>query len=210
MRVTPRQRTDMIARVRARLATGLSLADACASEVKGAESLKPATFMLWARRYGASATPPMRASSKYLKGSCLAVLGGDSIFMTLGGVGTSFNTEILTRLFAEFDPKRGVNLWYRSSSAIAQLSYDGRTQTEEVAEGLRSLGEIWRAVQGFGDPQYGSGIGADDATRRARASFPWLPNRIRKAEGASEPDGAEADDYPDEDYLNDLDDASAG
>jgi len=200
----------MIARIRARLATGLSLADACVSEVKGAESLKPATFMLWARRYGASATPPMRASSAYLKRPCLAVLGGDSISMTLGGVGTSFNAQIRTRLFAEFDPKRGMNLWYRSSSAIAQLSYDGRTQTEEVAEGLRSLREIRRAVEDFGDPQYGSGVDADDATRRARASFPWLPKRIRKHGDAGEPGGADRGDEVDDDDEDGFDDEPAG
>ena len=205
MRVTPRQRTDMIARVRARLATGLSLADACASEVKGAESLKPATFMLWARRYGRAATPPMPASSMHLKGPCLAVLGGDTMSMTLGGVGTSFNAQVLTRLFAEFDPKRGVNLRYRSSSAIAQLSYDGRTQTEEVAEGLRSLGEIRRAIADFGDPQYGRGVDADDATRRARASFPWLPKRIRTPGIDGQSGGVDDEDELDVDGL-DVDD----
>ncbi|MFM7262063.1 MAG: hypothetical protein ACKO3W_15860 [bacterium] len=208
MRVTPQQRMEMIARVRAKLVTGVSLADACASEIKGADSLKPATFMLWVRRYARSAKPSMHASSAHLKGPCLAVLGDDSEFVTLGGVGTSFNAQIRTRLFAEFDPARGVNLWYRSTSALAQISYDGRSQTEEIAEGLRSLREIRRAVEDFGDPQYGRGVDADDAIRRAHAAFPWLPTRIREAGVVGASGGDDGDDELDDGLEDDFVDPS--
>ena len=52
MQVTAKQRALIIARVCERLATGQSLKDACAAEVKGATALKTSTFMLWMRRYG--------------------------------------------------------------------------------------------------------------------------------------------------------------
>jgi len=181
MRVNPAERAAMLQRVCARLAEGLSLARACAAEVKvrrtGAEeSLKPATFMLWMRRYGLQGTP---SKSHRLLSPTQARLGGSRDTSTLGGVGSSFNATIRTRLLADFDVHHGVELWYCSSSPTAWLSDSGRVASEVVASKLRSLVEIRREVEQYGDSQYGEAVDADDAAARAREAFPWLPEAIK-------------------------------
>ncbi len=182
MRVNPDQRTAMLQRVCERLEEGLSLARACAAEVKvrrsGAEeSLKPATFMLWMRRYGLHGKP---SKSDRLQGLMQARLGGSRDTSTLGGVGTSFNASIRTRLLADFDIHHGIKLWYCSSSPTAWLSDSGRVASEVVASNLRSLAEIRREVERYGDPQYGEAVDANDAATRAREAFPWLPEAIKR------------------------------
>gem|GEM_PF-5116585 len=180
MRVNPTERAAMLQRVCARLAEGLSLARACAAEVKvrrtgTEESLKPATFMLWMRRYGVDGKP---TKSSRLLGPMQARLGGSRDTSTLGGVGSSFNATIRTRLLADFDIHHGIELWYCSSSPTAWLSDAGRVASEVVASKLRSLAEIRREVEQYGDPQYGEAVDANDAAARAREAFPWLPDKI--------------------------------
>ncbi|MDI9403251.1 MAG: hypothetical protein QM516_05210 [Limnohabitans sp.] len=160
----------------------MSLARACTAEVKvrrtGAEeSLKPATFMLWMRRYGVDGKP---SKSSRLLSPTQARLGGSRDTSTLGGVGTSFNASIRTRLLADFDIHHGIELWYCSSSPTAWLSDSGRVASEVVASNLRSLAEIRREVERHGDPQYGEAVDANDAATRAREAFPWLPEAIKR------------------------------
>ena len=193
MQVTAKQRALIIARVCERLAHGQSLKDACAAEVKGATALKTSTFMLWVRRYGraggASADgktveqgeqSPARKRVPYnrMLSSKSAVLGGSNDWLTLGGVGTSFSSYVRTRLIAEFDEKKGVELCYRSSSLNAWLSDDGHVMITDIDSGLRSIAEIRRAVDLAGDPQYGSGVDPDQAADNARKAFPWLPEEV--------------------------------
>jgi hypothetical protein len=190
MQVTAKQRALIIARVCERLATGQSLKDACAAEVKGATALKTSTFMLWMRRYGRAGADGKtveqgeRSSVRKvvpfygMRSSKCAVLGGSGDWLTLGGVGTSFSSYVRTRLIAEFDEKKGVELCYRSSSLNAWLSDDGHVMITDIDSGLRSIAEIRRAVDLAGDPQYGSGVDPDQAADNAREAFPWLPEEI--------------------------------
>jgi hypothetical protein len=193
MQVTAKQRALIIARVCERLATGQSLNDACATEVKGATALKTSTFMLWMRRYGRTGGAGAdgktveqgeRSSVRKvvpfygMRSSKCAVLGGSGDWLTLGGVGTSFSSYVRTRLIAEFDEKKGVELCYRSSSLNAWLSDDGHVMITDIDSGLRSIAEIRRAVDLAGDPQYGSGVDPDQAADNAREAFPWLPEEI--------------------------------
>ena len=196
MQVTAKQRALIIARVCERLAHGQSLTDACAAEVKGATALKTSTFMLWMRRYGRAGdvgedgktieqgerSPVRKVAPFYgMRSSKCAVLGGSGDWLTLGGVGTSFSSYVRTRLIAEFDEKKGIELCYRSSSLTAWLSDDGHVSIEDIDSGLRSIAEIRRAVELAGDPQYGSGVDPDQAADNARKAFPWLPEEIVQA-----------------------------
>jgi hypothetical protein len=113
-----------------------------------------------------------------MRSSKCAVLGGSGDWLTLGGVGTSFSSYVRTRLIAEFDEKKGIELCYRSSSLTAWLSDDGHVMITDIDSGLRSIAEIRRAVDLAGDPQYGSGVDPDQAADNAREAFPWLPEEI--------------------------------
>jgi hypothetical protein len=193
MQVTAKQRALIIARVCERLATGQSLNDACAAEVKGATALKTSTFMLWVRRYGRAGdvgadgktveqgerSPVQKVVPFYgMRSSKCAVLGGSGDWLTLGGVGTSFSSYVRTRLIAEFDEKKGIELCYRSSSFTAWIADSGRVTHEVVGSGLRSIEAIWEAVAAFGDPQYSYGVDPGRAANNAREAFPWLPEEI--------------------------------
>ena len=193
MQVTAKQRALIIARVCERLATGQSLNDACAAEVKGATALKTSTFMLWVRRYGRAGgagadgktveqgeQSPARKRVPYnrMLSSKSAVLGGSNDWLTLGGVGTSFRARVWTKLIAEFSESEGIELYYRSSSFTAWIADSGRVTHEVVGSGLRSIEAIWEAVAAFGDPQYSYGVDPGRAANNAREAFPWLPEEI--------------------------------
>ena len=166
MRITPEHRTATILRVRGQIARGLSLADACA-----VERVKATTFISWMRRFGRDGNGGAGYPTSITR---RALLAGWSEHQTLGGMGTSFAARVRTRVFADFSPTRGIALVVVESSPSAWIG-DGCRRTEDtIAESLRSITEIRDAAKALVD----SADGLDKIAERARAAFPWLPERI--------------------------------
>lgn len=179
MRYTPESRTAKILAVRARLASGESLAKACT-----AEELKPTTFIAWMRRFG----PLGEGGKGYPRSiSRSAVLGSIRDRVTMGGPGSSFNAWVTTRLVAEFDAKKGLELWFDSSSYSAWLSDTGRRAREGFHGGVGSIDELVSAVKEYGDAHRWLRFCPITAAEKAREAFPWLPERIERGD-----DGAAA------------------
>jgi hypothetical protein len=169
MKITPERRTETIKRICAHLVTGISLAEACKNE-----KTKVTTFFAWMRKYGPEGTggPGYPRPIKRT-----VVLGRDRDTITLGGVGTSFNATLRSRLCASFDPEEGIEFSMVSSSPLAQLSDEGRRVIEELASGIRSVEEADDALCGA-ETQFGVSFDSCIAADRLLRAFPWLPERI--------------------------------